>query len=128
MRKVCLLLFVYSTASHAQVDRAEVTGALRDASGSAVPNASVTVVYPATSLHRKTISSESGVYLITGLPLGSCYIEVTAAGFRTIKTEQVELSVGETRTLNLELALAPVETNIEITAISEAVIKRSKAT
>jgi hypothetical protein len=123
MRKVCLLLIVYLTASHAQVDRAAVTGALRDASGSAVPNASVMVVYPATSLHRKTTSSESGVYLITGLPLGSCYIEVTAAGFRTIKTEQIELSVGETRTLNLELALAPVETNIEVTAVSEAVLK-----
>ena len=64
--KLALLLFTLSTTALAQVDRATVTGTLRDPAGSAIPGCAVTVTYPSTGQHRVASSYESGVFLLPG--------------------------------------------------------------
>ena len=54
-----------------QVDRATLTGSVRDSSGAVVANARITLRYPATGLARAATSNASGAYLIGGLPIGA---------------------------------------------------------
>src|SRR5262245_32925420 len=105
VRKLFSLLLFAPYVCLAHVDRASLTGTLRDASGSLVPGAAVSAFFPATGLRREVLSSESGIYLISALPVGSCEVEVRRAGFQTVKTRSVTLSVGETRTLDVTLAV-----------------------
>src|SRR5215470_15683524 len=100
----------------AQGDRAALTGTITDATRADVPNARVKVVYPETGLSRETVSSSAGVFRLSGLPIGACYAEISAPGFRTMKTETIALSVGETRELDLTLDVGAVESTVEVRA------------
>ena len=108
----------------AQVDRATVTGTLRDSSNAVVEGGKVTIRVAATGLARAVSSNASGVYRLGGLPVGSAVIEVQKTGFRTIRSE-VQLNVGATKTLDFLLEVAGVDTTVEV--VAEADLARNSA-
>jgi hypothetical protein len=109
----------------AQSDRAALTGTISDATRAGVPNARVKVIYPETGLSREVLSSTAGVFRLSGLPIGACYAEISATGFRTMKTETIVLSVGETRELDLTLDVGVLESTVEVRAVTEALAQNS---
>ena len=117
--------FLTSVFAIAQVDRATVTGTLRDPSGAAVPEAKVKVTYPATGLSRAVVSNGAGAFLINGLPVGHAVIDIEKTGFRQIRSE-VDLNVGETKTLDFSLEVAGVDTSVEVVAEAD-LVKNSAA-
>src|SRR5262252_3049603 len=100
MQKFALTWFLGLSYCFAQADRAALTGTITDATRAGVPSAHVRIVYPETGLSRVTVASGSGVFRLSGLPLGACHVEVSAAGFRSVKMDSVALTVGETRELD----------------------------
>jgi hypothetical protein len=118
---VCLLA---APAVFGQVDKATVTGALRDPSGAAVSRATIKVTYADTALSRSVESNASGVFLIAGLPLGHATVNITKDGFRPMRTE-IDLMVGETRTLNYALQIASVGASIDV--VADADLERASA-
>src|SRR5579863_8939164 len=101
----------------AQADRAALTGTIADATQAPVPNALVKVVYPSTGLTRETTTSSSGVFRLGQLPIGTCSVEVEAAGFQPLKTTTITLDVAETRTLDLTLQVANSKSTVEVTSV-----------
>jgi hypothetical protein len=110
--------------SWAQVDRAAVTGTLHDASGALVTEAKVTVTFAATGLKRSTLSNGSGAFLIAGLPVGHVQVQAEKQGFRTIRAE-IDLGVGETKTLDFAFEIATTGTTVEV--VAEADLARISA-
>jgi hypothetical protein len=127
LKAVVFAIAVPMALCYAQADRAAVTGVITDAAQAAVPNAHLKVVYPNTGLSRDTITSNSGVYRLSGLPIGICYVEVEATGFQTLKTTTIALNVGETRTLDLTLEVASSKSTVEVKGVIEA-LEQSNAT
>src|SRR5580704_12456983 len=127
LKAVVFAVAVPMALCYAQADRAAVTGTITDAAQAAVPSAHVKVVYPNTGLSRDTITSNSGVYRLSGLPIGICYVEVEATGFQTLKTTTIALNVGETRTLDLSLEVASSKSTVEVKGVIEA-LEQSNAT
>lgn len=121
-----LLAVVLSTAftATAQIDRASLTGTVRDPSGAVIPEARLTITYPASGLVREARTNGSGAYFVNGLVLGGIVVGVEHAGFRPIKTE-AQLSVGETRTLDFTLEIATVGESVQV--IAEAELTRNTA-
>jgi hypothetical protein len=107
---VCLL---WAPNVSAQGDRATVTGTVRDSSGAAVANGTISLTYPSTGQSRQAASNERGEYFITGLPIGAVSIQVARDGFRPVRID-TNLTVGETRTLDLTLEVASVEASVEV--------------
>src|SRR5215472_13912933 len=120
MRYIAFLWGLLTLPILAQVDRATITGTLRDPSGAVVSNAKVTITYPATGLHREVAANGSGVFLFPGLPVGHVTLNAVHSGFRTIHTE-LELNVGETKTLDMELAVASVDSSVQVVAEADLV-------
>ena len=116
---------LFALAALAQVDRATITGTVRDPSGSVVAESRVTVANATTGLRREVVTNNAGVFLITGLPLGHVSVDVAKAGFRPLRSE-TDLSVGETKTLNFNLELASQETTVSV--VAEAELVRNDAT
>jgi len=108
----------------AQVDKGAVTGILSDPSGATVANATIRVTYRDTGLNRSVTTNAAGAYLLVGLPVGHVILDGAKEGFRPIRTE-FDLSVGETRTLNLALQLSTVDTSVEV--VAEADLERTSA-
>ena len=60
----CLLAFLVAFAINAQTFTASVLGTITDPSGSAVPSATVTATNAATNVQAKTVTDQTGRYLL----------------------------------------------------------------
>ncbi|MBM3724569.1 MAG: TonB-dependent receptor [Acidobacteria bacterium] len=100
----------------AQVDRATLTGSVTDASGAAISGAAVVAEALGTGQRRESKTGTAGEYRLGGLTVGSYTVSFTADGFQPARTAGVVLTVGQTRTLDIELAVGAVATAVEVTA------------
>src|SRR5262245_58710947 len=100
----------------AQVDRASLTGTVTDASGAVVGDAAVTVESASTGFRRETRTSPAGVYQIPGIVVGSYTVAISKTGFNTVRFENVVLGVGQSRTLDAQIAVGAIATAVEVTA------------
>src|SRR5271169_492665 len=107
-----ILVLSFSLPSlFAQIDRANLNGTVTDPSGASVPNSKVEVVAPATGFKRQATTGSSGVYSLSSLPTGMYDLTVTGNGFKTFQEKGIELVVGQTRTVNVQLEVgAPTTT------------------
>ena len=120
LRKLFLLCIIVPACCLGQADRAAVTGTITDQTQLPLPLARVAVVYPGTGLRRETQASTLGVFHIGGLPVGGCYLEVSAGGFRTVQTKPFVLTVGETRTLDVPMEISSVDSAVEVKDVAGA--------
>jgi hypothetical protein len=115
---VVSLLGLCILASHAaaQVDRSALGGQVTDESGAAVGGAQVAIRNPHTGLVRETRTGGEGLYAFPAVPVGAYDLTVAKDGFSTSRTSGVVLGVGQTRTVDVQLKVGPVATQIEIAA------------
>jgi Carboxypeptidase regulatory-like domain len=100
--------------THAQVDRAGLNGTVTDTSGRALSGVRITALQTATGLHRETLTSSNGTYDIPELPVGVYRVTYSEPGFREKVIEDLEQTVGHTRTLNVELAVGGVVQHVKV--------------
>ncbi len=80
---VCTVIACLTLPVFAQVDRATLTGVVRDASDAVVPGATVTVTRDATGVRRTAVATEDGTWLVVDLAPGDNLVEAAAPGFQT---------------------------------------------
>jgi len=120
---VIFLIFSCLAASAARAQRilAEITGAVTDPSGSAVPNARVTATETATGRVFSTQSNSEGIYRLVSLPSGTQYtVEIEASGFRLERREGVNLDAAEVRRLDFGLQVGATAETVTVTAEANA--------
>src|SRR5438270_772970 len=101
---------------YGQVDRANLNGTVMDSSRAVVADARVEVVSRETGLKRAANTGPTGIYSITGLPIGTYDVTISRAGFRTFEVTGIQLFVGETRTMDAELQLGTVSEELQVEA------------
>ena len=110
-----LMLFL-QTIALAQVDRAVLEGTVRDSSGAAVVGAAVKTLAVDTGLTQEQQTNANGYYRFPGLAVGHYTVTVATAGFTTKVVEDVIVQVGQTRTLDVALAVGAPTERIEVQA------------
>ena len=103
----------------AQTDRATLEGTVTDANEAVIPQAGVQITAVATGLREEkqaihTVNTTSQAWQI-----GRYLVEVSRPGFTTQKIENVNLQVGETRTLDVVLKVSEKEETITVQAQDE---------
>jgi carboxypeptidase family protein/TonB-dependent receptor-like protein len=121
-----LLLLAGIPAAFGQVDRAELEGTVTDASGSVVVGADVKIVAVDTGLSDEQKTNSKGYYRFPGLAVGDYKVSVASTGFKTKVVEGVVLRIGQTHTLDVQLAVGAISEQIEVKA-SNAPSDRSSA-
>ena len=94
----------------------EITGQITDASGAAVPNASITLTNVATEAARQTVSTGSGDYSFLSLPPGSYNVKAEKSGFKTAISQGVTVQVQQTVRLDLALAIGQLTESVTVEA------------
>lgn len=100
----------------AQVDRAVLEGTVADQSGSVITNATMKVVAVDTGLTEERPTNSRGYYRFAGLAVGKYTVTTSAAGFKTKLVQGVVLLVGQTYTLDVQLAVGTINETMEVTA------------
>src|SRR5450755_3020506 len=103
-------------AAFGQVDRAVLEGTVSDPSGGVIVGAGVKVVAVETGLSEQQQANSRGYYRFPGLGVGAYTVTVTNSGFKTKVVEDVILRVGQTRTLDVQLAVGAITEQIEVKA------------
>ena len=116
---IALLLAIFTPcAAWAQVDRATLTGTIKDTAGAVLPGATISITNQATSTELHQQSTDTGSYLFVDLIPGKYQIDVELSGFKK-NSQIVTLEVGQR---------ARVDTTLEVGAISETVQVTETAT
>ena len=116
---VSVVCFLWTINGMAQINRANLNGTVTDPSGATVPGATVEVVAPDTGFTRQTTTGSSGVYSITSLPIGTYNLTISAKGFNTFRATSIDLTVGENRTLNAQLAVGAATPLVQVNASAD---------
>src|SRR5262245_3605055 len=103
----------------AQVDQVAISGTVTDSSGAAVQGAKIELVSPNTGLHRETTTNTTGIYHLPALQIGNYKITVSKEGFNSVEFPNVELSVGQPRTIDVRLEVGTISTTVQVTATVE---------
>jgi hypothetical protein len=111
-----VLVFCMMTASPAwsQAATAAVTGTVSDPTGAVIPGAEVTATHTATGVTRTASTDASGKYLIAQLAPATYRIEIKMSGFKTAVRENVDLLVGTTSALNVEMEVGEVAEEVVV--------------
>src|SRR5262245_42050880 len=102
-----------SGTAWAQVDRATLSGIVRDPSTAVVTGAVVKITSLATGVEQSVKTTAEGGYLIVDLTPGQYLVETTASGFQT-QTRPVTLEVGQRARLDVDLQVGAVGEKVEV--------------
>jgi hypothetical protein len=101
-----------------------IIGQVSDASGAAVPGATVTIRNIETGLRRIAATDDSGRFNFTQLKPGTYMVRVESQGFDPQQNEAVTAGLGQKQTVDFILKIAQARENIEVSG--EAVILNSE--
>ena len=113
---VVLVLAIAATAS-AQVDRATLTGIVKDPSDAVIPKAQVRVDNLATGVVSTATANQDGTYLIVNLAPGEYLVQVEAAGFQRFE-QTVRLEVGVRASLNVSLPVGAIGETVKVEGVT----------
>ena len=95
LRGLLFILLLAASPGYAQLDRGTITGTVLDASGAAIPNASVVITMTGTNAVYPTQTNDVGQYNIPNLPIGTYSIKFEAPGFKVQQRENITLQISQ---------------------------------
>src|SRR5580693_1925905 len=102
-----------SQQSLAQTSTGTLGGQVADPSGAVIPQASITVTSSAGG-SRVGTSDATGQYAISGFAPGQYTVKAQAAGFSTFTSPPVRIAAGQTRLLNISLAIQMEQQQVQV--------------
>ena len=114
----CLILAVcgFSLTASAQAVYGSIFGTVTDASGAAIPNATITVTDISKGTSTTTQSGPSGDYRTEHLIPDSYKVQATAQGFQTAVANNVVVYADTSPKIDLQLSVGGTTTTVEVTA------------
>jgi outer membrane receptor protein involved in Fe transport len=121
-----VVFLLHAPVAFAQVDRATLTGIVKDPSGAVIPGAQVTVTNIATGVVAKVTASDGGSYLVLNLNPGEYLVQVEAPGFQKFE-QTVALDIGSRARLDVSLPLGSVGEMVTVTGVSPLISTETAA-
>ncbi|HME08724.1 MAG TPA: TonB-dependent receptor [Bryobacteraceae bacterium] len=112
---LAVLLGIACQPASAQLVSGNITGTVYDATGAAVPNATVIAHNDATGVDVTTTASSAGEYRISNLPVGTYTLSGSAKGFSKTEVKGAAIALNVTATINLTLQVGATATTVEVT-------------
>ena len=120
LSQIVCFVFVAGFAVHAPVLAQDVlggiTGTVKDATGAAVPDATVRAHNIGTNLEVVQHTQTNGSYSVPNIPVGSYTVTFTKDGFQTETHTQVLVNANRTTTVDGDLKVGTVSTTVEVTS------------
>jgi outer membrane receptor protein involved in Fe transport len=103
--------------AYAQVDRATLTGIVRDPSGAVIAKAQVKIMSLATNSQNTAVTSTDGTYLVVNLAPGEYLVQVEAPGFQRFE-QTVALELGARSRLDVSLAVGSIGETVTVQGVT----------
>ena len=111
----------------AQLETGEIVGTVTDASGAAFPGAQVIVQNILTGAKTSLTSGAAGTFDAPVLPPGDYKLTASAAGFKTLVAENINVHVGSRRSVDFKLEPGTVQESINVSSSAIPLIDTAKS-
>ena len=115
-RDLVVLACLCSGVAYAQKTSGGVVGQATDATGAAVPNATVTLLNPSTGINRTTKTNGEGEYTFGDVPIGTYELDVDAASFKKESLKNVVVNVATTTRSDFHLSSGSASETVSVEA------------
>jgi len=109
------------TGAAAQTQTGEIVGRVSDNTGAILPGVTVTITSPALLQPQLAVTSATGSYQFTRIPIGTYRIRFELTGFKTRVSEDIRVTIGFTAEINAVMEIATVEETITVSGESPVV-------
>ena len=109
-----LLLGGLCDTSSAQTTFGLIEGRITDATGGALPGATITVAQPTTGFVRAVVTNELGLYRVLNLNPAEYDVTVELSGFAKVTSGAVKVDVGQAVALNVGMEVARVAVVVDV--------------
>jgi hypothetical protein len=115
--RLVVITLVAPIALHAQVVGGNIDGTVTDPSGALIPNVHLVLHNEDTGTERSLITDAHGGFVASSVPVGAYILSADATGFAHYTRKGVNITVGQSLNLNLQLVVSGSETvNVESTS------------
>lgn len=105
-------------SAHAQASSSsDAAGHVSDASGAAVPGATIHLINNGTKQERTVITSDSGDWSIPNLPPANYSVRVEKEGFKTSVIPSLDIEIGKAANGSVTLAVGGTSETVEVTTL-----------
>jgi hypothetical protein len=118
LRLLLLLAFGIVPAAFAQTANGTIAGTVVDATGAAIPGATVTVTDIQTNLGRTATTNGAGGYRIESVQPGSYKVVVSATSFAQTTIERTDVTASVVTSVNATLAVGSETSTVEVGAVT----------
>ncbi|MBI1875978.1 MAG: carboxypeptidase regulatory-like domain-containing protein [Acidobacteria bacterium] len=98
-----------------------IAGRVSDTSGGVLPGVSVTAGSPSMLGTQTSVTNEQGLYRFPAVPPGTYTLTYEIAGFNTLRREGIQITLGFTATINVELTVATLQETVTVTGQSPVI-------
>ncbi|MDQ6677409.1 MAG: carboxypeptidase-like regulatory domain-containing protein, partial [Acidobacteriota bacterium] len=116
---ICMM-FALPGSTLAQQVYGSIFGTVTDASGSGVPNATVTISEPSKNVHTEVSTNETGNYTKGQLIPGVYTVEVAGTGFTRSVIRDITVQVDQAARVDVALQIGATSETVEVTATPPA--------
>src|ERR1700730_13985810 len=109
-----VLILALSSSLYAQSGGATLQGTVTDPSGAVIPNAHVRIVSMTTGVVHDAVANGNGIYSAPDISAGQYTVSIAAPGFSSKVNNDVLLSVGAVRDLDVVLAISSTDMTITV--------------
>lgn len=121
IRRTAVLLTALAAALSGQQDSGTLRVQVEDSTGASVARAAVKVTETRTNAVREAKTSVDGLAVFTPLLRGIYQVEVSFAGFQSVRVSAIQLDVNQARLERVVLNAASVNETVQVTAASAAI-------
>jgi hypothetical protein len=115
VRRLLIVSVILAVPVFASAQEAALSGVVTDATMGVLPGVTVKALHEATGNTFEAVTDQRGAYRIP-VRIGLYKITAELAGFRTVTREGVEILVGQTATINMQMATGGVSETLTVTA------------
>ncbi len=113
---IAVLLVSLSTGVLAQSDRGTITGTVVDPGGGVVPGASVVAENPENGARYETVTTQTGNYTLSQVPVGTYHLNIELPGFGRFRQEGIRIFVGQTARIDATLKVGNLAEEVNVVA------------
>jgi len=118
---LCVTLLGIAAPTFAQDFRGRINGTVTDNTGAVLPGVTVTASSPALIQPQVQVTSTDGQFRFPALPPGVYEVAFELAGFQNVKRPSIRVVIGQTLTIDQQLAVANLQETVTVSGASPVV-------
>ena len=113
---LALLMGIAAAPLSAQIDMGGVAGTAKDSDGAVIQGAKVTLTNQATQVKQTVMSSSTGTYVFSAVPVGTYTLKAEAPGFKTYVDTGIQVHIQNIVTADIPLVPGNVSQHVTVTS------------